>query len=741
MLKTEYKGGSITVSMPQKGIFHIKTSKNGVYGEPLLTKYGIIDNSDKTDIYKSTDNDEYAEITDDTYKLLVAKKTETLRFEGSKRSVFLDINENDEGFKIRIPITAEERLFGLGDESRDSVMKRGKKAVMWNVNVVSYGCIPFLVSSEGWGILMNCTYKHTYDLGKEKADEILIESQKGDVDFYIFLANSMKEIIGLYTDVSGKPIMLPRAAYGVNYINNDEEGARELLENCHGFRKEDIPCDIMGLEPGWMSVHYDYSTKKNWHPERFYRPYWLDDRNNSEWTFFYNLRQMGYKYTLWLCCDYDLFYHEEDYVPEAVENYAMEGADILDDHFAGNAVVMDKITIPTEPWFEHLKKFVDQGAIGFKMDAAMQVMEHPDRKWCGKYDDAEIHNLYPVILAKQMQQGYEEYTGKRTMTYTPCLYTGTQKYVATWAGDTGGGADSLVYVMNMAMCGHTNASCDMATETIEGIHSGFLMPWSEILSWRRWHQPWFLGKEREENIRYYAKLRSSLFPYIYSMSHKAAKTGLAIARPLSLMYEDMPEYDLIKNEYMFGDSMLVASFDMNITLPEGKWYDWFTGDVYNGNSKFNYQVPEGKGGALMMKEGSVIVTQPSKDYLDAEDSGIYTINVFAGGSCEFDLIEDDGESFDYRNGGYGVTQITLSDIENGFKLCIAKRTVPNGMDIELPTLTDFEVRVLASDEPEMILANKRKVDFYYNNAEKVIIFNIEKDMRCESDVICEVFYR
>ena len=58
-----------------------------------------------------------------------------------------------------------------------------------------------------------------------------------------------------------------------------------------------------------------------------------------------------------------------------------------------------------------------------------------------------------------------------------------------------------------------------------------------------------------------------------------------MVRPLCLQYEGKKEYDNVLNTYMFGDSLLIGSFDMNITLPEGSWYDYFTGDVYEGNQK------------------------------------------------------------------------------------------------------------------------------------------------------------
>ena len=104
---------------------------------------------------------------------------------------------------------------------------------------------------------------------------------------------------------------------------------------------------------------------------------------------------------------------------------------------------------------------MDDGAQAFKMDGANQVLFHPDRKWRNGMDDAEMHNLYPVLLAKQMSRGYGDYTGRRAMIYTACGYAGTQQYAATWAGDTGGGEKPLVSLLNHGLSGHSNTSCDM----------------------------------------------------------------------------------------------------------------------------------------------------------------------------------------------------------------------------------------------------------------------------------------
>lgn len=696
------------------GIFRVRVSDTEEYRETLLERYGFLF------------DEKIKEEPSGKYSANFDSVSDTISFSGGKKALNVTVLNSDgskysgNGFLLKLPVDDKERFFGLGDESRDAVMKRGRKAVMWQKNVISYGPIPFMVSSEGWGILVNCTYRHEFDIAAASHSEVRIEAKKGNVDFYIFFADSMKQIIGLYTELTGRPLVMPKQAYGLIFVNNEEETARDMLHNGSNFRREDIPCDIMGLEPGWMSKHYDYTINKKWDPERFCLPYWQPENFNGPGTFFYNLRQMGFGLTLWLCCDYDLLWHEEGDSLKCAE-YSFEGASIIDDHFRGD-VLMDKFTKPGEAWFEHLKKFVDQGATGFKLDGALQVMEHPDRLWAGRYTDDEVHNIYPLIYAKQMQKGYEEYTKRRSLIYTPSMYAGTQHYAATWAGDTGGGEDILGYVLNMSFCGHTNATCDMDITTPEGVHFGFLMPWTQLLAWKCWHHPWLLGDELEGIIRDYSKLRSSLFPYIYSMAHKAAETGLPLVRPLSLAYENNAEYDDVKNMYMFGDSLLVGAFNMNLTLPEGRWIDWFTGETYDGGCNMLYTPPKGKGGALLAKEGSVIVTQTPKRYITEKKETEYQIRVFPGGNAEFMLIDDDGETYEYLDGKVNSVKLELNMTNYGFNVKMTNMSDKYKRSEECR----FEILAYSNKSPESVMCNGAAVDYRYDEDARLISVNIDK---------------
>ena len=668
-----FMGQKAEIRAIDEGSFRVRVSASNDFSETLLSKYRIIEEPEKGIPFVKEENGFRTE------SFSVSVKENRLSFTGKGHDLSLALGGkggavyDGVGFQIDIPLSRDERLYGLGDESREGIMKRGRIATLWQTDYIGYGPIPFLMSSDGWGILVNCTYLHTYDMGATQEDLLRISAEKGVIDLYVFLASDMKEVLARYTDISGKPVMLPKSAYGFTFVCNEEVGAKTMLEDCASFRRFGIPCDIIGLEPGWMETHYDFSVDKKWDAGRFYLPYWEPANYTGTFSFFYNLRKMGYKLSLWLCCDYDLLWEEEGEVRRRAEN-SMEDRLIKDEHLH-YSVPMDKITKEGEAWFEHLKKFVDNGAAAFKLDGANQCLEHPDRLWAGKYFDDEVHNVYCAIYAKQMKEGFASYTGKRALIYTPCLYAGSQKYAASWAGDTGGGAGTLIATLNLALSGHANASCDLDPTDPFAIHYGFLMPWSQLLGWRNWHQPWLLGEETEEMIRSYSRMRASLFPYIYSMAHVSNRTGLPLARPLCLDYPNDPALDSLKNEYMFGESLLVGAFDMNLMLPEGKWYDFFTDECYEGGRSLYYAVPKGKGGALFVKAGSIIVKQQPLRHVDEAFPEEYEIHVYPGKDTEFTLIEDDGITYDYEIGKLFETKMTLTDSSNaGFTFTLSPRT-------------------------------------------------------------------
>ncbi len=602
------------------------------------------------------------------------------------------------GFRIAFDLQEKERLYGLGDENRSMLQKRGHRAEMVIRNVTGYIPIPYLMSTLGWAVMLNTTCYHVVDAGATNPDELVFECAHGDADFYLFLGDGMPELLNHYTCLSGRPALLPRWGYGFTFVCDEREvRARDVLYEAYEFRRQGIPCDVIGLEPDWMETHYDSSVDKKWSETRFHIPFWLEP--NGDGTFAGTLHKMGFHLSLWLCCDYDLSEYEEYLVKQ--KNGELQGNEpgelvdvdgkmerspddlVQDEHFE-NAVRIDKITKHGEPWFKHLCKFVDDGADAFKLDGAYQVLFHPDRRWYNGMQDYEMHNLYPVIYNKQMTNGFVEHTGRRPMVYSAGGYAGIQQYSATWTGDTGGGAKPLCGLLNLAMSGHSNGTCDLQIWDKAGIHSGMLMPWSQLLGWHMYSEPWFQGEEISECFKFYSKLRYRLLPYIYSTAWQAHCTGMPMMRPLALAYPEDENVADIVNEYMFGESLLVASFTSKVYLPKGTWYNYWTGKQFKGGKWYevgNYgewgDGTQPVGGALFVKGGAIIPTAPDMLFSTEKPLDKIIWQVYADkGESSFIHFDDDGTTFAFEAGKYEATKVT--GIFRGRKLRLIVENVHDG---------------------------------------------------------------
>ena len=594
-----------------------------------------------------------------------------------------EVKQVGKGFELRFPLKPDTRVFGLGDVCRTNVNRRGVSYEMWVRNVTSYIPVPVAFTTEGWGVFVNTTWRHVIDVGATDRDALVVRAPEGEVDFYFLTAADLRGLLKAYTRITGRPTMLPVWGYGFTYVCNENVDEFKLLAEAERFRDKDFPCDVMGLEPGWMSKRYDYTTRKDWDTPKFHFPSWAPNGASGTWgateatIWPQALANMGFKLSLWLCCDYDLFRYEEQCaaglarkagrqpdlaagIPEFWQDDRIVGGKTEDKRYRPELEVEEGKL----PWFEHLKKFVDQGARCFKLDGGLQVCqadEHPDKVYGNGMHVNEAHNLYPVVYDKQMARGYEEYTGRRPMIYSAGGYAGVQAYVATWAGDTGGGEKTLVSTFNLAFTGHSNQSCDMTIADRTRVHYGFLAPWSQANDWDSFHRPWTEGDEAEASFRHYAKLRYSLFPYLYANAAYAARTGYPIVRPLALAYPDVPAYDDCKTTYMLGDDLLVSAFSDVTEVPAGVWYDWRTGKRVVGPCREPWDQKGVWGGGLLVREGAVIPRWENKMHLP---KGWDKDVVFEVWPLEKDGVttrtwyEDDGDSLKYREGAYTETEVS-----------------------------------------------------------------------------------
>ena len=704
-------GKMLSVEALEDGLFRVRLAADGAAAsESLLNRYGMIEGDWKgpAAFRRSASGFETAEA-----KVSVADGVMTLRSKVSAANVTVAPKVVGKGFSVRFSLADGERIYGLGDASRRGIMRRPGKYDIWVSNNTCNIPIPMTLSSAGWGLLLNCTWRHAWDVGEADPSAMTCTAEEGPVDFYVFVGRGYPALLDAYTRLTGRSALLPAFGYGLSFVCNQHIDQFNLVNDAMRFREYDLPCDVLGLEPGWMEKFYDRSVHKRFDRSKFSFPFWAP---TAEFTWPSALRRIGFKLSLWLCCNYDLTRYEEQCVKGVPpQTKAQQAADGRKDQawtdvritgekdakrkypwgISGMEVierdVEDDYPEGELPWFWHLRKFVDRGARCFKLDGANQLGPSK-RDWANGRPHAEIKNAYPVIYDKQMGRGYEEYTGRRAMVYSASGYVGVQRYVATWAGDTGGGVGSLMSILNLGVSGHSNQTCDMDIDNPASVHYGVLQPWSQINNWDAWCQPWLYPPEKTAMIRDYIHLRYRLIPYLYGTAANASRTGWPAMRMLPFAYPENPAYDKVPNTYMLGDSLLVSVFTNRTEIPPGTWYDWRTDKPVTGPCTRTEELTDSWGGGLYVKAGGIVPTWPKKSHIEKGWNEEVIVEAWPGADGAAELYEDDGDSLDYRKGGYALTPLKLTAEGSAVRFTVGRRT---GSFAGMPATRRMKVRLHA----------------------------------------------
>ena len=159
-------------------------------------------------------------------------------------------------------------------------------------------------------------------------------------------------------------------------------------------------------------------------------------------------------------------------------------------------------------------------------------------------------------------------------------------------------------------------------------------------------EPWFFGEETTAIVRKYVQLRYELFPYLYSAAFEASLKGLPVIRALPLAFpDDQGVYDK-DFEFMFGPWMLVAPIiepggGKIIYLPEGRWFDYWTGKVYAGPKNLQLKVPLDVL-PLFVRGGAIIPKMQRAWRIPEEKIDPLIVEAWPHGSSAYHLFEDSG---------------------------------------------------------------------------------------------------
>ena len=730
-------------------IFRVRMSQNGDFPESLMERYGIVRTSwDEVNVNKSDTGSKFT-LSTATHVVEVDKTTGTIalkdiagnviigdilfhqagsvqcqdlsgiinrKFEGLTFQNLVRIIGDDDGYLsekdkseggdpaksciISISMKDGERFYGGGNTSRDHIQHRGELLRMWTTYQLSEIPMPFMVSSEGWGIYNNSTRKSYFDVGYSDLDRFNIYNTAPEADFYLIAGGDMPSVLKGYTRVAGGNYLLPKWAYGFCYGPHIRENQWDILNHAAKFREMDIPCDVLWLEPQWMEKNYDFSTSKKWNYDKFSpEPTWKHGKYPKQYwgsMFIGRLRGMGYHLGLWICEDYDLSIAEEDAI----------------------AISQGRDTSGLEHWMDHLKPFIDLGVEGFKMDPARNIGEHTYKKYYNGRRDNEMHNLNQVLLPKQMVTMYRNHTGKRSWHHYCGGWSGTQRWSASTSGDNGGGKVALFDQLNLGMSGYVNTSCDVmfvpVEEEMQSLHFGVFLPWIQVNSWMYMMHPAYYDAPQQRIYRDYIKLRYSLLPYVYSSAIEGALTGMPIVRSMPLVFPEDRNVDDMSSQYMFGPSFCVGIFTDEVYLPKGVWTDYWTGEkVVSKGETVKRECPSNRAGLLFVRGGAIVPTMDVVPSIGTKPLDSLVVKVFPEGESRYVMYDCDAESYGYENGLVAKTLFECSQTEK--KVSFVVNPVEGSFE-NMPSVRSYAFEFYLDSRPSKVNVNGVKVrNWSWNN--------------------------
>ncbi len=193
-------------------------------------------------------------------------------------------------------------------------------------------------------------------------------------------------------------------------------------------------------------------------------------------------------------------------------------------------------------------------------------------------------------------------------------------------------------------------------------------------------EPWNVSEPYRSVMGDFLRLRRRLIPYLYTMNERAHGEGIPLVEPVYYREPGVKAAYDVKNEFFFGTNLLVGAITepedpmlrmakVNLYLPEGRWFDILTGQIYEGGIRRNFYRGIKEIPVLLPASGILPLDQNETDN-GTENPKALSLLLGAGADGEFTLYEDDGVTMAYENGASVRTAFTLKQEKEGLRFTI-----------------------------------------------------------------------
>lgn len=571
----------------------------------------------------------------------------------------------------RLNLGIGETIYGLGEHFMPLV-RNGQTLDVWNRDGSSncdqgYKCIPFYLSSFGYGVLVNTTDYIKFEFGTESVRHVQFSVEDERLSYILLGGKDLKAVLSQYTEMTGRTPVPPTWSFGLwlstSWIpNSTEETALAAIDQ---MQARGIPLSVYHFDARWMEDFHDCDFV------------WSRRFGNAR-HMIEQIHRRGVKVCVWI----------NPYVSqisrlfeEGRENgYFLKRPDgsvwQTDMWMCGTAIV-DFTNPEAVRWYtSRLEEILDMGVDCVKTDFGERLPT--DVVYHDGSDPRKMHNYYAYLYNKAIYELLVRKKGEHeACVFARAATVGTQQFPINWGGDNQASYVSMAESLRGGLsfcqsgfgfwCHDISGFEDTATPDLykRWAAFGMLCTHSRLHGHTSLRMPWCFDEESCDVLAHFTKLKCRLMPYIYSGAVKVQTEGIPEMRAMVLEYPDDPTCLYLDRQYMLGDSLLVAPVfneegKTAFYLPgDGLWTDFQTGETLEG-SRWHTKQYDYFGLPLMVRPNTLLPVGPVDSRVEYDYTQSVTLELFQ--------LEDGrtAKTVLYRS---GETQgITVSAVRKGKQL-------------------------------------------------------------------------
>jgi len=594
---------------------------------------------------------------------------------------------------------ADEHYYGLGQQQQGWMDLRDHQIKCWHDYGAPGGesvCVPFMVSSRGYGLLWDNPSKTTVNLGFNGRNTW--SSEVGDrVSYFVIAGETSDEIYGGYRLLTGVTHMLPRGIYGYIQSKAIYPTQEQALAIAKGYRDRKLPLD--GLVVDFLNMtrqgEMDLDLKR-----------WPDPAAMNK-----ELNSMGIHTLLSVWPHYAPGTQFYDMLKD--KGWFISTRDGKPDQGWGRDVIgpnLDTTNPEAGRWFwdKIRDRYVKPDGFDYIWLDETEPDYDPENDMYFVGSGRRYYNIYPLFHTASVYEGFRRDFGdsRRVMILARAAYTGAQRNgTVFWSSDIQATWDmlkrSVPAGLNFAATGLPYWDTDIAgffaptlpadyhaahkplidgSDAVDNIANyedypelfvrwfewGAFQPVMRAHGERKHNEVWAYGKQAEPILAKYLRLRYTLLPYTYSAAYKSYQTGAPYMRALFMDFPNDPKAVNIADEYMYGPAFLVApvteqgATKRTVYLPAGcDWYNNWTNERMRGGQTIEADAPI-DALPLFVRAGSIVPL--GSEVLSADEpQSIASVRVYPGANGSFTLFQDDGKTYAYEKGAGAVTKLIWND--------------------------------------------------------------------------------